>query len=128
MTDELSGVGVNVIDVRAMTEKAGASWCVAVFAVPEGTQFVTWGRTPEDKCEASEVAEEISAALGCGEKTRVYESFKLDAAKNKARVEELEDVLQKTLDSLDGMLAFKDVDFDSLRRRRDEMREALEGE
>lgn len=77
--------------LRALLESSGKGWGVLIAGTPEDTQFVTWGRTPEQKVYASDLSERLSKEL-CGDAPAlvVYESFKLDAAKNKARVEQLE--------------------------------------
>ncbi len=81
---------VTVNDLRTLLLPAGKDWGVLIAGTPEGTQFVTWGRSPENKCYASDLSEHLGKELCNDTPFVVYESFKLDAAKNKARVEELE--------------------------------------
>lgn len=84
-------------DVRALVEGAGKIWAVVVSGTAEDTQFTTWGRTPEQKIYASELSAYIAEDL-CGDApTTVYESFheKGEAARNKAEVERLRNVLRE---------------------------------
>lgn len=84
---------ITVADARALADKGEKAWVIIIAVAGDGTQFTTWGRTPEDKVAASDLSEHLGEYL-CGGPGRtppvVHESFKLDAAKNKARVEELE--------------------------------------
>ncbi len=90
MNETASEPRVTVNALRSLILAAGKDWGVLIAGTPEDTQFVTWGRTPENKCYASDLSEHLGKEL-CGDTPFVvYESFKLDAAKNKARVEELE--------------------------------------
>lgn len=81
---------ITVEDARRLADQGGKDCVVLMLWSFDGmgTQFVTWGRGPMDKVHASETAEKIGAEL-CGPRLETYEDFKLDAAKNKARVERL---------------------------------------
>ena len=87
---------INVSDARALADRAGKDWVIIIGGTPDDTQFVTWGRSPQDKVYASNLSKYVGEIL-CGATKEVYEDFQLDAAKNKARVEELEGVLQQVL-------------------------------
>ncbi len=90
MSETASEPRVTVNALRTLILPAGKDWGILIAGTPENTQFVTWGRTPENKVYASDLSEYIGKEL-CGDTPfLVQESFKLDAAKNKARVEELE--------------------------------------
>lgn len=84
--------------IRRICEQDKKSYAVLICVnrANNTTQFATWGKSPEDKCDASDLADQLSKGL-CGslEPVEVYESFKLEAARNKARVEQLEDVLRR---------------------------------
>lgn len=102
-------VPLTVENVRQFALPTGADFVVllAYFDKPGHTQYLTWGRDPEGKVAASDLSEEISAwinAGGCksmlpsGEPATVIESFKLDAAKNKAEVDRLRDAIRQHRD------------------------------
>lgn len=75
--------------VRQLADSAEKQWVIFIAGNPDKTtQFVTWGKTPEDKVYASDLAEYIGEDL-CGPPIEIHESFKLDAARNKAKLEEL---------------------------------------
>lgn len=98
---------INTSAIRAICLEGNKDYAILV-AVDRGhgtTQFVTWGRSPEDKVEASELSDRLSAEL-CGPQPPiiVYESYKLDAARNKAMVESLVDILEFFLVATDPLL------------------------
>jgi hypothetical protein len=82
------GMTVNV--ARALAKAHGRDWVVVVAQHEEGVQYITWGVSPEDKVYASELAREFADA-GCSVRKQTFEDYKLDAAKNKARAERLEE-------------------------------------
>lgn len=80
--------------VRAICEADGKSYAVlvAIDRAAGTTQFTTWGMTPEDKVEAKGLADYMASDLCPVDPSKpqeVYESFVLDAAKNKAEAERL---------------------------------------
>lgn len=90
--------------IRRICEADGKSYAVliSVDRAAGNTLFTTWGRTPEDKAEAKATADHLSAELcpSPGGPDVVYESFVLDAATNKAKVERLEAERAMMLDAL----------------------------
>lgn len=114
---------LTVNDLKELATKDEKDWVLVICGDANGTHYVTWGRWPEDKCHASAFSEDISAWIdsgGCASMTpankpaEVYESFRLDAAKNKARVEELEKVLHQLDAVLHFETGFQPGDFASL--------------
>lgn len=87
---------VTVADARALCEKGGKGWAVLILGTAESSQFVTWGRSAEQKVYASGLSEHLAEHLRCGPVSEVYESYKFDAARNKERVEQLEDRLAQS--------------------------------
>lgn len=94
--------------VRKICEADGKDYAVLISVDRKAgsTLFTTWGRTAEDKVDASDLSDHLSQKLcpsprGLGE---VYESFKLDAARNKAMVESLVDILEFFLVATDPLL------------------------
>lgn len=84
--------------VRTICEADGKSYAVlvAIDRAAGTTQFTTWGKTPEDKVEAKGLADYMASDLCPADPAKpqkVYESFVLDAAQNKARAEALADAI-----------------------------------
>lgn len=102
---------MTVAAVRLLAGAAGKDWAVVISGDDAGTQYVTWGRAPEHKVLASDLAEDIAGWVDMGGTAcldpstgpvEVLESFKLDAARNKARVEELEAEVARLRKQVEG--------------------------
>lgn len=87
---------LTVDHVRKLADATDKNWIIVISDNGDCTQFVTWGRSPENKVYASHLSEYVGDVI-CGGPDVVYESFKLDAAKNKARVEALLPACRKAL-------------------------------
>lgn len=85
--------------VRALVEEAGYEWAIVIAGLPGTTQFTTWGKAPENKVHASAMANYIGDEL-CGPPKEVFESFSLEAAQNKAALEQLQDECEKIAQGL----------------------------
>lgn len=95
---------MTVDDLKRIVQAHGAEFAVAMLYFPDpplGMQYVTYGTHPQAKVCASDLSEEIAAWIDRGEcksmspatgPAQVIESFKLDAAKNKAENERLREV------------------------------------
>lgn len=113
--------------IRAICEADGKRYVVMIAVSQEGTQFTTWGRTPEDKIEASAMAKWLGETICEPTPAVYYESFQIEAAQNKAKLEALRDAVTISLQQLDE-LAELWGDEGKFRRVRDRMREALKPE
>lgn len=97
---------VTVDRVREFVERAGKDWALVITGDGATTQYTTWGRDPDHKVFAGDFAEEISAWINAGWSScldpatgpaTVMESYKLDAAKNKAALERLREACKGAL-------------------------------
>jgi hypothetical protein len=82
--------GVTCDGVRRLVEEAGKVWAVVISGdgIDTGTtQFTSWGKSPEAKVYSGELLSWLSEELCPGAPTFQFESFKLDAAKNKCDLE-----------------------------------------
>jgi hypothetical protein len=82
-------------DVRGLVEDAGKSYAVvvAVDRAAGTTQFVTWGRTAEDKLDARAMREHFEQEGGYDAPATVYEDFVRDAARVREKNEQARLVL-----------------------------------
>lgn len=113
--------------VRALVEQAGKRWAVVIAGDGPTTQFITWGKSAEDKVYASDLSEYLAQELCGGDPPlAVYESFheKTEAARTKARWEHLQGEVASVLQALDD-LARLWGDEGVFRRCRDRLRAAL---
>jgi hypothetical protein len=92
---------LKVEHVKELVLRHGADFAVVVACFGQaGTQWTTYGRTPEDKVCASDLSEELSDCVNRGlcpslnpatGPATVNESFKLEAGRIKAENERLRD-------------------------------------
>lgn len=92
---------LTVNDVRALVEAKGRRWAVVIAEHEGGTQFVTWGLEAGDKVFASELSHHIATQLCPGPET-VFEDFKMDAAKNKALLEQVVEQFKRFIHETSG--------------------------
>ncbi len=85
--------------VRRVVEGLGVNWAVVIAGRTDSrVQFTTWGRSARDKADASWHSQEAHKACYDGPPT-VFESFVMDAARHKERVEQLESRLAGVTDT-----------------------------
>lgn len=94
MTDDY--IPITVEQARALAEAAGkdAIIIVALDRAHNRTHATTWGKTAPDKAGAAEVADKVTAEL-FGLPLRVFEDYRLDAARLKEENELLREDLPR---------------------------------
>ncbi len=93
----MTPTAITVDALRALCEADGQRAAVMIAMSERGTQFVTWGKSAEDKVYALGLSDLLSAYLDCGPRLATYEDFVLDAARVKEERDSLLEALRERI-------------------------------